>query len=82
MKKLSNIFKSSFAISDLTADEYDVIDAIEHSDELECDYLEIGAYRLWIENGEVFQIETGEFDMLQIWTASGFEMPNLYDEWA
>ena len=82
MEKLTSIFKSSFDISDLTADEYDVIDAIELSDELECDYLEIGDYRLHLENGEVFQVETGEFDMLQIWTASGFEMPNLYDEWA
>ena len=82
MKKITEIFKSSFDISDLNADEYDVIDAIEHSDELECDYLEIGDYRLHLENGEVVQIETGEYDMLQIWTASGFEMPNLYDEWA
>lgn len=81
MKKLTSIFKSSFETSDLTADEYDVIDAIEHADELDADYLEIGDYRLHLENGEVFQIETGEFDMLQIWTASGFEMPNLYDEW-
>lgn len=82
MEKLTSIFKSSFDISDLGVDEYNVIDAIEHSDELECDYLEIGDYRLHLENGEVFQIETGEYDMLQVWTASGFEMPNLYDEWA
>ena len=83
MKKLTEIFKNSFYdISDLTADEYDVIDAIEHSDELDADYLEIGAYRLYLKNGEVSQIETGEYDMLQVWTASGFEMPNLYDEWA
>ena len=82
MGKLTSIFKSSFDISDLTADEYNVIDAIEHSDELDVDYLEIGAYRLYLKNSEVFQIETGEYDMLQIWTASGFEMPNLYDEWA
>lgn len=81
MKKLTSIFKSSFDISDLTADEYNVIDAIEYSDEENADYLEIGAYRLYLKNSEVFQIETGEYDMLQVWTASGFEMPNLYDEW-
>ena len=82
MKKLTSIFKLSFDISDLTADEYNVIDAIEHSSELDADYLEIGAYRLYLKNSEVFQIETGEYDMLQVWTTSGFEMPNLYDEWA
>lgn len=81
MKKFTEIFKSSFDISDLTADEYNVIDAIEHSDEVDTDYLEIGDYRLYLENSEVSQIETGEYDMLQVWTASGFEMPNLYDEW-
>lgn len=82
MEKLTSIFKSSFDISDLGVDEYNVIDAIEHSDELDVDYLEIGAYRLYLKNGEVSQIETGEYDMLQVWTASGSEMPNLYDEWA
>lgn len=82
MKKLTEIFKNSFRdISDLTADEYNVIDAIEHSDEASADYLEIGAYRLYLKNSEVSQIETGEYDLLQVWTTSGFEMPNLYDEW-